>query len=387
MDCALYSAGRRRHRIDDLRTALREAEKEDGFVWIGLVEPTADEFDPLAEGFELPELAIEDAIRAHQRPKLERYGGVTFAVVKPVHYVDHVEVVEVSELAIFLGDRFVIVVRHGDTTIPALVRTALEADPEMLLHGPPAVLHGILDKAVDQYLDVTAAIDEDLDEIEDQVFGDDPGSDHAERIYKLKREVQQFRRAVVPLVAAAHPARRGRGALHPGLRAAVLPRRPGPRAARRGAHRGRRRAAHRRHAGRPRAGDRRAEPRDGPAELRHAQDLGVGGDRAGADRHRRALRHELRPHARPCTPAFGFWVVLAGIGAICVGPATARSGATAGSRPRAPVSISSTISGASGSVVGRNRCTDPSGVTTNFSKFHVTRPALPDASGVLVSSA
>ncbi|WP_421742558.1 magnesium and cobalt transport protein CorA [Cellulomonas sp.] len=200
VDCALYSAGRRRHHIDDLRLALQEAEAEDGFVWIGLVEPTAEEFDQLAKGFELPQLAIDDAIRAHQRPKLEQYGGVTFAVVKPVHYVDHVEVVEVSELAIFLGERFVIVVRHGDTTIPALVRAALEADPEMLQHGPPAVLHGILDKAVDQYLDVTAAIDEDLDQIEDQVFGDDPGNDHAERIYKLKREVQQFRRAVVPLV-------------------------------------------------------------------------------------------------------------------------------------------------------------------------------------------
>jgi len=200
VDCALYSAGRRRHRIDDVRLALREAEKEDGFVWIGLNAPTAEEFDLLAEGFDLPELAIEDAILSHQRPKLEKYGGVTFAVVKPVHYVDHVEVVEVSELSIFLGERFVIVVRHGDTTIPALVRSALEADPEMLQHGPPAVLHGILDRTVDQYLDVTAAIDEDLDEIEDQVFGDDPGSDHAERIYKLKRELQQFRRAVVPLV-------------------------------------------------------------------------------------------------------------------------------------------------------------------------------------------
>ena len=200
MDCALYSDGRRRHRLDDLRVALREAEKEDGFVWIGLVEPTADEFDAIAEGFELPELAIEDAIRAHQRPKLEQHGGVTFAVVKPVHYVDHVEVVEVSELAIFLGERFVIVVRHGDTTIPAQVRAGLEADPEMLLHGPSAVLHGIMDRTVDQYLEVTRAIDEDLDEIEDQVFGDDPSSEHAERIYKLKREVQQFRRAVVPLV-------------------------------------------------------------------------------------------------------------------------------------------------------------------------------------------
>ena len=93
VDCALYSDGRRRHRLDDLRVAMREAEKEDGFVWIGLVEPTADEFDAIAEGFELPQLAIEDAIRAHQRPKLERYSGVTFAVVKPVHYVDHVEVV------------------------------------------------------------------------------------------------------------------------------------------------------------------------------------------------------------------------------------------------------------------------------------------------------
>ncbi|WP_426593916.1 magnesium and cobalt transport protein CorA [Cellulomonas sp. McL0617] len=200
VDCALYAGGRRLHRLDDLQVAMREAEKEDGFVWIGLHDPTQEEFDALTVAFELPELAIEDAVASHQRPKLDRYGDLTFAVVKPVFYVDHVEVVEVSELAIFVGARFVIVVRHGVTTIPAQVREALEGDPEMLQHGPAAVLHGILDKAVDQYLDVTAAIEVDLDEIEDQVFGDDPGSDHAERIYKLKREVQQFRRAVVPLV-------------------------------------------------------------------------------------------------------------------------------------------------------------------------------------------
>ena len=200
VDCALYAGGQRRHRLDNLRVAMREAEKEDGFVWIGLHEPTQEEFDAIVEGFELPHLAVDDAVRAHQRPKLDRYGNVTFAVVKPVHYVDHIEVVEVSELAIFLGERFVIVVRHGTTTIPAQVRECLEADPEMLRHGPVAVLHAILDKSVDQYLEVTAAVEVDLDEIEDQVFGDDPGSDHAERIYKLKREVQQFRRAVVPLV-------------------------------------------------------------------------------------------------------------------------------------------------------------------------------------------
>ena len=200
VDCALYAGGRRLHRLDDLQVAMREAEKKDGFVWIGLHDPTAEEFDALAVGFELPALAIEDAVASHQRPKLERYGDLTFAVVKPVFYVDHVEVVEVSELAIFVGERFVIVVRHGITAIPAQVRESLEADPEMLQHGPSAVLHAILDRSVDQYLEVTAAIDVDLDEIEDQVFGDDPSSDHAERIYKLKREVQQFRRAVVPLV-------------------------------------------------------------------------------------------------------------------------------------------------------------------------------------------
>ena len=212
MDCALYSDGRRRHRLDDLTVALREAETKDGFVWIGLVEPTADEFDAIAEGFELPQLAIDDAIRAHQRPKLERYGGVTFAVVKPVHYVDHVEVVEVSELAVFLGDRFVIVVRHGETTIPAQVRAALEADPEMLLHGPPAVLHGLLDTAVDQYLEVVAAIDEDIDEIEDQVFGDDPG----QRPRPAHLQAQERGAAVPPGGGPprrpAHPARRGAGA-------------------------------------------------------------------------------------------------------------------------------------------------------------------------------
>ncbi len=200
VDCALYAGGRRLHRIDDLAVAVREAEKEDGFVWIGLHDPTADEFDDLADAFDLPDLAIEDAIASHQRPKLDRYGPITFAVVKPVFYVDHVEVVEISELAIFIGDRFVIVVRHGVTTIPAQVRSDLEADSELLHHGPVAVLHGIMDKAVDQYLDVTAAIEMDIDEIEDQVFGESPGNDHAERIYKLKREVQQFRRAVVPLV-------------------------------------------------------------------------------------------------------------------------------------------------------------------------------------------
>ncbi|WP_291887828.1 magnesium and cobalt transport protein CorA [Cellulomonas sp.] len=200
VDCALYTGGVRRHRLDDLFVAVREAEKDDGFVWVGLHEPTAEEFEALAAGFALPELAIEDAVCSHQRPKLERYGDVVFAVIKPVRYVDHVEVVEVGEIALFLGERFVIVVRHGDSTVPHRTRLSLEADPAMLVHGPAAVLHRMLDLTVDDYLDVTVAVDTDIDEIEDQVFGDEPGRDHAERIYKLKREVMLFRRAVVPLV-------------------------------------------------------------------------------------------------------------------------------------------------------------------------------------------
>ncbi|QHT57417.1 magnesium and cobalt transport protein CorA [Cellulomonas sp. H30R-01] len=204
VDCALYTRGVRQHRLDDVFAAAQEAEHEDGFVWIGLVDPSADEFDALAEGFSLPELAIEDAIRAHQRPKLERYGDLTFAIVKPVRYVDHAEVVDVSELAVFVGHRFVVVVRHGDSRIPSRARQTLEGDAETMALGPWAVLHRLLDLTVDQYLEVARAVDVDLDEIEDQVFGSVPGEDHAERIYRLKSEVQQFRRAVVPLVGPVH---------------------------------------------------------------------------------------------------------------------------------------------------------------------------------------
>jgi magnesium transporter len=204
VDCALYTHGVRQHRLDDVFAAAREAERENGFVWIGLVDPSADEFDALIEGFSLPELAIEDAIRAHQRPKLERYPDLTFAIIKPVRYVDHAEVVDVSELAVFVGPRFVVVVRHGDSTVPARARRALEGDAETMALGPWAVLHRLLDLTVDEYLDVARDVDVDLDEIEDQVFGSPPGQDHAERIYRLKSEVQQFRRAVVPLVGPLH---------------------------------------------------------------------------------------------------------------------------------------------------------------------------------------
>ncbi|WP_298458867.1 magnesium/cobalt transporter CorA [uncultured Cellulomonas sp.] len=199
VDCGVYAGGLRRPGEADVRRAVEVAVAERGFVWIGLSQPTAEEFDALQRQLRLPQLAVEDAVKAHQRPKLERYDDLTFAVVKPARYVDHDEVVKIGELAIFLGRDFILTVRHGDTEVPAQVRRDLEADPELLAHGPAAVLYRCLDLVVDEYLSIVDSIGVDVDQIEDQVFGGVPG-EHAERIYKLKREVLEFRRAVVPLV-------------------------------------------------------------------------------------------------------------------------------------------------------------------------------------------
>jgi magnesium transporter len=204
VDCAVYAGGRRRPGRTDLPAARADAAADGGFVWIGLSDPTATEFAELAASFDLPQLAVDDAVKAHQRPKLERYGHVTFAVVKPCRYVDHEEIVDLSEVAIFLGEDFVITVRHGGTDVPSRARHDLEADPALLVHGPASVLHRVLDLVVDDYLDVVDAIEVDVDEIEEQVFSG-AGGEHSKRIYKLKREVLDFRRAVVPLV---HPLQR-----------------------------------------------------------------------------------------------------------------------------------------------------------------------------------
>jgi magnesium transporter len=158
----------------------------------------------VAGEFELPALAIEDAVKAHQRPKLEVYGDVCFIVLRPVAYVDSEELVEVGEIALFFGEHFVVSVRHGRSTLLTQVRTELDGGhiPSSLT-GPSAVLHRVADLIVDQYSEVAKAIDDDVAEIEAQVFGEREG-DHAERIYKLKREVLEFRRAVLPLVDPMH---------------------------------------------------------------------------------------------------------------------------------------------------------------------------------------
>ena len=157
VDCGLYVEGARVGGQHDFEHAVKEAKSNPGaFVWVGMHEPSVTEFADLAREFDLHPLAVEDAVHAHQRPKLEVYGDTLFLVLKAARYVDHDEVVELAEIMLFVGRDFVVTVRHGHTATLTPVRRALEADPERLRCGPTAVLHAIVDSVVDHY-DVVGA--------------------------------------------------------------------------------------------------------------------------------------------------------------------------------------------------------------------------------------
>jgi magnesium transporter len=181
--------------LAELYATLRD--DEEAFAWIGLYRPTPEEVISLAEEFTLHELAVEDAIVAHQRPKLERYGDTLFVVLSAARYLDDVEEVEFGELHVFVGPNFVISMRHSESPDLSGVRAGLEDDPELLALGPEAVLYAILDRVVDGYLPVIAGLENDIDEIESEVFSGDP--EVSRRIYELSREVIDFRRATYPL--------------------------------------------------------------------------------------------------------------------------------------------------------------------------------------------
>ena len=200
VDCGIYVDGRRSAKPVSVEAALTEARLANGFVWIGLHEPSPDEFSVVSSVFGLHPLAVEDAIHAHQRPKIERYGDSLFMVLKPARYVDSKEVIEVNEVMLFVGEGFVVTVRHGTFEALSEVRKSLEADPDQLCWGPTSVLHAVADKVVDDYAAVLRGVEADIDEIGDAVFAG-PNAGHAERIFKLKREVLEFRRAVEPLAA------------------------------------------------------------------------------------------------------------------------------------------------------------------------------------------
>lgn len=199
VDRALYRDGQREEVSSDLRAALKRAHASVGaFVWVGLYEPTEAEFSQLAGDFELPPLAVEDAVHAHQRPKLERYGDSLFLVLKTLRYDEDTSAIEVGEIMLFLGPAFLVTVRHGGGNPLGEVRARVERGREVLRHGPSGVLYAICDQVVDTYGVIATEIEQDVEEVERSVFSPRRTND-AETIYSLKREVLEFRRAVLPL--------------------------------------------------------------------------------------------------------------------------------------------------------------------------------------------
>lgn len=211
IDWAVYRHGHRIHPSE--REAAEEhdpsaaigaakavAKRSDGaFVWVGLHDPTAEEMEAVAQVFHLHQLAVEDATVAHQRPKLERYPGThVFMVLKTLWYLDDQDAVETGEISVFVGDDFVVTVRHGQGGELAVTRRDLEEQQEVLGHGPFSVLYSVCDRVVDDYEQVAEALQNDVDEVELQVFSEVRSRDFR-RIYTLKRELAEFRRAVSPL--------------------------------------------------------------------------------------------------------------------------------------------------------------------------------------------
>ena len=197
VDSAIYVDGRRTAEPRSLQETYDACRKQHGVAWIGLYKPSHEEFSSVAGEFGLHPLAVEDAVTAHQRPKLERYGETLFVVLRAARYVDETETVEFGELHVFVGDDFVVTVRHGEAPNLGKVRRRLEAEPELLRRGPEAILYAIMDEVVDGYAPVVEGLENDIDEIETEVFSGNTGV--SRRIYELAREVIQFQRATKPL--------------------------------------------------------------------------------------------------------------------------------------------------------------------------------------------
>ena len=301
VDCAVYAEGHRLPGKFSYAAALDKVRQiemlgHDAFVWVGLREPDHNEMQEVADVFGMHPLAVEDAVCAHQRPKLERYDETVFLVLKTVNYVPHEsvvmarQIVETGEIMVFVGKDFVVTVRHGEHGGLSEVRKRMDADPEQLRLGPFAVMHAIADDVVDRYLEVSSLIESDIDSIEEVAFA--PGSKiDVEPVYLLKREVVELRRCVSPLSAAFHRMQVENKDLDL-QRSAALPARrrrppiPG----------GRPDHQLRRHAQLADPGG--IGPGRDAAEQRHAQDGGLGRHLGGAHHGRRHLRDELPFHAR-----------------------------------------------------------------------------------------
>jgi magnesium transporter len=201
VDCAHYKEGCRQNadplRIDE---AAERVGEEDGFIWLGLHDPDPRELAEVAERFDLPPLAVEDAMQAHQRPKIEDYDQGYFLVLHTARYIDTSEEVEFGEVHVFTGAGFVIVLRHGAASELHSARERLEEQPELLRLGPAAAVWAVMDKVVDDYGPVVEGIENDVEEVEAAVF--EEGGDQTRRVYSLRRELARFYRAVHPLIGA-----------------------------------------------------------------------------------------------------------------------------------------------------------------------------------------
>jgi magnesium transporter len=197
VDSAIYVDGKRTAEPPSLRETYEACRQRRGLAWIGLYRPTEEEFSSVAKEFGLHELAVEDAIKAHQRPKLERYGDTLFVVLRAARYIDESETVEFGEIHVFVGSDFVVTVRHGEAPYLGEVREQMEGDPDLLRKGPEAILYAIMDRVVDDYAPVVEGVQNDIDEIENEVFSGNAGV--SRRIYELSRGVIEFQRAVQPL--------------------------------------------------------------------------------------------------------------------------------------------------------------------------------------------
>jgi magnesium transporter len=209
VDCAIYRHGHRSGQPADFSDALEAVRTEgDAFLWAGLYEPTEYELDHIAREFGFHPLAVEDAVKAHQRPKLEQYEDSLFVVLKTLRYLEATDEIETGEVMLFIGDGFVVTVRHGEGNPLAEVRKRLEQKEQVLRHGPGAVLYAVSDAVVDTYTEIAGHLELDLEHLEAAVFS--PHRAHvAERIYALKREVLEFRRAALPLAEPMERLSRG----------------------------------------------------------------------------------------------------------------------------------------------------------------------------------
>lgn len=199
VDCALYVDGKRIESSNNFEELITQAEELSGFVWIGMAEPTESEFNEISERFALHPLAIEDAVNAFQRPKLEEYEGLHFLVAKTVFFKEVENDITTGELMFFVGKNFIVIVRHGEGSPLSNVRHELENHPEQLSRGPWAVVHMVLDRVIDEYTNIAIKFDTAIAELEAKVFSE-VRSTESQKIYFLKREVIEFRHAIEPLV-------------------------------------------------------------------------------------------------------------------------------------------------------------------------------------------